>query len=134
LLRIQRGPIDVEELIEAARGDDDGAVATFLGTVRDRNAGREVLYLEYHAYASMAESELAKIQRETLERYAISRVAIVHRTGRLEVGEISVGIAVGAPHRAPAFDACRFVIDTLKHTVPIWKKEFFAGGEIWIEG
>jgi len=134
LVRIQNEPIDVAQLIAAARGDDGGAVATFLGTVRNHNADREVLYLEYHAYAPMAESELAKIRREALERHAISRVAIVHRCGRLAIGEISVGVAVGSAHRAPALEACRFVIDTLKRTVPIWKKEFFAGGEVWIEG
>jgi molybdopterin synthase catalytic subunit len=134
VVRVQSGPIDVGELIETVRGDGDGAVATFLGTVREHNAGRTVLHLEYQAYTAMAESEMAKIVRQALKDYDVSRVAVVHRTGRLGIGEIAVGIAVGSAHRAPAFEACRFVIDTLKRTVPIWKKEAFEGGEVWIEG
>jgi molybdopterin synthase catalytic subunit len=93
-----------------------------------------VLYLEYHAYPEMAESEMERLRRQTIESYAVSEVAIVHRTGRLEIGDASVAIVVAAPHRAEAFEACRHAIDTLKKTVPIWKKEFFEGGEVWIEG
>jgi molybdopterin synthase catalytic subunit len=93
-----------------------------------------VLYLEYHAYPAMAEREMAKLRKRALERFEISEVAIVHRTGRMEIGDAAVAIAVAAPHRAPAFDACRFIIDTLKQTVPIWKKEFFEGGEVWVDG
>ena len=130
---LQTDPISSDELAATVRGDGDGALALFLGTVRDHNQGRRVLYLEYHAYPEMAEREMRKIEREARERFAVSRVAIAHRTGRLDVGEASVVIAVSAPHRAEALDACRFVIDTLKRTVPIWKKEYFEGGEVWVE-
>jgi molybdopterin synthase catalytic subunit len=134
VVRLQEGPILADELVGAVRGDGDGAVALFLGTVRNRNQGREVLYLEYQAYAEMAESEMRRLEGEVLERFAISRVAVVHRTGRLEIGEASVGIAVAAPHREAALGACRFLIDALKRSVPIWKREVFRGGALWIEG
>lgn len=132
--RIQAVAIREEELLSAVRSGGDGAVALFLGTVRDHNKGRKVLHLEYQAYGEMADAEMAKIERQARERFAISAVAMRHRVGRLEVGEISVAVAVASPHRAEAFDACRFIMDALKRTVPVWKKEFFEGGEIWIEG
>lgn len=131
---LQVGPIRVEELIEAARTDADGAVVLFLGTVRNHNAGRRVRYLEYHAYEEMARSELLRLETQARERFAISALALAHRTGRLEVGEVAVGIAVASPHREEAFAACRFLIDALKQSVPIWKREFFEGGEVWLEG
>ena len=132
MIRLQAEPIVLEELIAAVRGDGDGAVATFLGTVRDRNEGRRVLHLEYEAYGGMAEREMERIAAEARERHAVSRIAIVHRTGRVEIGEASVAIAVSAPHRAAALEATRFVIDTLKRTVPIWKREHFEGGSVWV--
>ena len=131
---LQAGPIDVGELLRWVQGDSDGAVAVFLGTVRDRNAGRAVLHLDYDAYAGMAEAELLRIAEAARTGYAVSRVAVVHRTGRLRIGEASVAIAVSAPHRAAAFDACRFVIESVKREVPIWKRETFEGGSVWIEG
>jgi len=134
VVRLQHDPIRAEDLIVEVRGDGDGAVALFLGTVRNHNAGRRVLYLDYHAYPGMAEREMERIEHDAAKRYGASRIAIVHRTGRLEVGEVSVAVAVASPHRAEATDACRFVIDTLKKRVPIWKKEFFEGGAVWIEG
>lgn len=134
MVRLQSEPIRVEELLAAVRGDEDGAVALFVGTVRVHNVGRRVLHLEYDVYPGMAEAEMAKIEREAIRQFGVSRAGIVHRTGRLEIGEISVAVAVAAPHRAEALDACRFAIDTLKATVPIWKKEVFDGGEVWIEG
>lgn len=134
MVRMQAGPIRVEELLEHVRSDGDGGIALFLGVVRNENAGRKVLYLEYEAYAPMAEAELAKIEQECIARFGISKIAIVHRTGRLEIGEASVAVAVASPHRAQALDACRHAIDTLKRTVPIWKKEHFEGGAVWIEG
>jgi len=134
VVRLQREPIRVEELIDGIRGDGDGAVAVFVGTVRDHNLGRQVHHLEYHAYDEMALAELERLETAVLDRHDVSGVAIVHRLGRLEVGEASVAIVIGAAHRAPAFDACRDAIDSLKRTVPIWKKEFFTSGEAWIEG
>ena len=131
-MRLQAEPIVLDELIAAVRGDGDGAVATFLGTVRDTNQGRRVLFLEYEAYGGMAEREMERIAEDARGRFELSRVAIVHRTGRLEIGEASVAIAVAAPHRAAALEATRFVIDTLKRTVPIWKREHFEGGSVWI--
>ncbi len=134
MIRLQTAPIETAELIAAVRGDGDGAVALFLGTVRNLNRERRVLYLEYQSYEGMAESELERIVHEATGKFTISRVAVIHRTGRVEIGEASVGIAVSAPHRAPALEACRFVIDTLTCTVPIWKREHFEGGAVWIEG
>jgi len=134
VIRVQSDAIRHEELLAAVRSDGDGAQALFVGAVRNVNRGRRVLYLEYHAYPAMAEQEMAKLRERALERFEISEVAIVHRTGRMEIGDAAVAIAVAAAHRAPAFDACRWIIDTLKQTVPIWKKEFFEGGEVWVDG
>lgn len=134
MIRLQAEPIDLAAVVAAARGDGDGAVAVFVGTVRNENAGRRVLYLEYEAYDGMAEREMERIAADAGVRFDVSRVAIVHRTGRLAIGEASVAVAVAAPHRASAMEACRFVIDTLKATVPIWKREHVEGGTIWIEG
>ncbi len=134
MVRVQREPIDGQALIRSVQTDGDGAVALFLGTVRDHNKGRKVIGLEYSAYEEMALQELERVRDQALERFEISAAAVVHRLGALEIGATSVAVAVAAPHRAAAFDACRFVIDTLKHTVPIWKKEKFEDGEAWIEG
>jgi len=134
MVRLQGEPIRAGELIAEVRADGDGAVVLFLGTVRNRNAGREVRYLEYQAYEGMARPEMARLEAEARARFDISDVALAHRTGRLEVGETAVAIVVASPHRAAAFEACRFLIDGLKQTVPIWKKECFEGGEVWIEG
>ena len=134
MIRLDAGPIDVLAVAAEARGDGDGAVSLFLGTVRNVNAGRRVLFLEYEAYPGMAEREMERIATEAIERFGVTKVAIVHRIGRVAIGEASVVIAVAAPHRAPAMDACRFVIDTLKASVPIWKREHFDGGAVWVEG
>jgi len=134
MVRLDGDPIESLVWLEAVRSAGAGALAQFLGTVRDRNRGRRVRYLEYHAYESMALAEMQRIEERSLARFDISSIALVHRTGRLEIGEISVLVTVAAPHRGDAFAACRFAIDELKRTVPIWKKEFFEGGEVWIEG
>jgi molybdopterin synthase catalytic subunit len=134
MVRLQSDPIRSEELIATVRDDGDGAVVLFLGAVRNRNAGRRVRHLEYQAYDEMAQPEMARLEAEALGRFDISAVALAHRTGRLQVGEVAVGIAVASPHRTDAFAACRFIIDELKKTVPIWKKECFEDGEVWIEG
>ncbi len=131
MVRLQGEPIDAQALAEAVRSDADGGVVLFAGTVRrDREDGgeREIVRLVYDAYAPMAVSEMEAIASRARARFAISAIAIVHRVGPVEVGEPSVAIAVAAPHRAAAFDACRFVIDELKTSVPIWKQEVFADG------
>jgi molybdopterin synthase catalytic subunit len=113
---------------------EDGAVCLFLGVVRNENGGRPVRHLEYEAYEEMARPLMEEIAAEARRRWPVTEVHIVHRLGRLEIGEPSVAVSVAAPHRAAAFEACRYAIDTLKATVPIWKKEFYADGEIWLEG
>jgi MoaE-MoaD fusion protein len=132
--KIAIGPdtIDVAALEREVADPAAGAIVSFTGTTRDGNAGRKVIRLEYEAYEPMALSEMHKLAREAGERWQIVRIAIAHRVGIVEIGETSVAIAVSAAHRAEAFEACRFAIDRLKEIVPIWKKEHFEGGEIWI--
>jgi molybdopterin converting factor subunit 1 len=132
--QLLREPIPVAKWVAFVKGAEDGAVAAFEGIVRNHSCGRAILYLEYEAYAPMALAKMREIAAQAREKFVIHRVAIIHRLGRLEIGETSVLIAISAAHRAAAFDACRFAIDTLKHTVPIWKKEFFADGSAWAEG
>lgn len=129
---LTRSPIDVESLLGAA--PEDGAVTLFLGVVRNQNGGRPVLRLEYEGYEEMALALLEQIAAEARERFQVEAVRIVHRLGPLAIGEASVAVAVASPHRAAAFDACRWTIDTLKAKVPIWKKEFYADGAVWLEG
>lgn len=126
-----RATIDVPALTAAAAGD--GAVCLFLGVVRDLNRGRAVLALEYEAYEEMALPLMREIAEEATRRFPVTAVRLVHRLGRLSVGEASVAVAVASPHRAEAFAACRFAIDTLKARVPIWKKELYADGSAWLD-
>ncbi|HVR74843.1 MAG TPA: molybdenum cofactor biosynthesis protein MoaE [Planctomycetota bacterium] len=126
--------IDEAAAVRAVAAPGVGALLTFAGTVRDLHLGREVVAIEYHAYESMAERELSRIEDEVRARWDGARVAIVHRIGLLHVGEVSVYIALSTPHRSPAFEALRFAIDTLKETVPIWKKEIYVDGYAWLEG
>jgi molybdopterin synthase catalytic subunit len=132
VVRLTRAPIDLTALQAVA--PQDGALCLFAGVVRNENVGRRVTHLEYEAYEEMALEVLADIERQARGRWPISELRIVHRLGRLEIGEASVAVAVASPHRAEAFAACRFAIDTLKQTAPIWKKEFFEGGASWVEG
>ena len=132
LIRVTPHPIDPGILIEEVRDPSAGAIALFLGTTRDHHQGREVTRLDYEAYSGMAEKELAKIAQTVRERWQVTKIAILHRIGRVEIADASVGIAVSSPHRQEAFEACQYAIDTLKKTVPIWKKEFYKDGEIWI--
>jgi molybdopterin synthase catalytic subunit len=125
-------PIDAAAVSAAVADPATGATVTFVGTTRDHNDGRAVTGLEYEAYPEMALAELRKIGVELQARWPIARVAIVHRIGRVPIGEASVVIAVSSAHRAAAFEACHFAIDRLKEVVPIWKKEHFDGGEVWI--
>jgi molybdopterin synthase catalytic subunit len=127
-------PLDARSLADAVRRDDSGAVAVFLGVVRDNSKGRRVLYLEYDAYPEMATRVMRQIAEEAAARWPLTGVAMAHRTGRLEIGETSLVIAVSSPHRAEAFAACHHLVDRFKEIVPVWKKEVWEGGEVWIEG
>jgi molybdopterin synthase catalytic subunit len=132
---VVRRPIDVQDVVGRVSGPAHGAVVTFIGTVRDNNLGRQVHYLDYEAYPEMAAEVLAQIGVEIQQRWpAVADVAIVHRIGRQEIGEISVVIAVAAGHREGLFDAARYAIERIKQVVPIWKKEVWTDGESWIEG
>ncbi len=137
IVRISRDPLDaqaVRALEEAVTTSGDGGVVTFQGVVRDNARGKQVRSLEYDAYTEMAEQQMAQIAAEVEARWEDATVAMVHRIGRLEIGECSVVVVVACPHRGEAFEACRYAIDTLKSTVPIWKKEIYTDGEEWVEG
>lgn len=134
VIRLVREPIATAEIVESVKSPEDGAVGVFEGIVRNNLRGRRTLYLEYEAYEPMAFSKLCELAAQMREKFAVHRMGIVHRLGRIEIGETSVLIAVSAPHRAAALDACRFGIDTLKREVPIWKKEVFTDGAVWAEG
>jgi MoaE-MoaD fusion protein len=130
--RISAQPLDVAAVLAEAADDEAGAVASFVGTVRRHSRGRTVLHLEYEAFEEMAEPMLRSLAAELTEKHGLAKVAIHHRVGRVEIGEPSVAIAVSAAHRASALDACKEAIDTLKETIPLWKKEFYEGGEEWL--
>jgi molybdopterin synthase catalytic subunit len=130
--RLTDGPVNLTSVVVAVVDERAGAIATFLGTVRAQSRGREVIALEYEAYAEMAEDVMGQIAAEVEERYDLCNVAITHRLGRVEVGETSVAIAVSAPHRQDALSACADLIEALKARVPLWKKELYEGGEEWI--
>ncbi|GIW09959.1 MAG: hypothetical protein KatS3mg061_1016 [Dehalococcoidia bacterium] len=132
--RITREPISAAALARQIVAPAHGGVVTFEGVVRNTSRGKRVRYLEYEAYPEMAERVLEEILTETRQQWPEVEVLVAHRTGRLEIGEVSVAIAAAAPHRAEAFAACRYVIDTLKQRVPIWKKEVTEDGAVWIEG
>jgi molybdopterin synthase catalytic subunit len=132
--RLVREPINAAETATELKAAADGAVVVFDGIVRNHSRGRPTLYLEYSAYEPMAAAELEKLAEAALAKFAVRDVRIVHRLGTLQIGETSVLIVVASPHRAAAFDASRWIIDTLKKTVPIWKKEFFEDGAVWADG
>lgn len=132
--KIVREVIGTQQVVDALKRGEDGAALVFEGVVRNQTRGRKTLYLEYEAYEEMALAQLEKLAIESLGKFQVRDVAIVHRLGRLEIGETSVLIAVASAHRAAAFEACRWLIDTLKRTVPIWKKEFFEDGAVWADG
>jgi molybdopterin synthase catalytic subunit len=130
--RVTGEPLSLDALVREVADDRAGAIATFSGTVRSESRGRSVVHLDYEAYAEMAEEVIAGLAAELEQRYELCAIAIHHRTGRVEIGEPSVVIAVSAPHRHDALAACKEAIDTLKETVPLWKKEVYEGGEEWI--
>ncbi len=134
LISITRERLDRDALVEAVSHPSVGGIVVFEGVVRDNARGKQVRYLEYDVYPEMAVQQIRAIVAEAERRWGIERVAVAHRVGRLEIGEASVIIVVAAPHRGEAFDACRYIIDTLKTTVPIWKKEVATNGEEWVEG
>ena len=134
MLSITPDPIDSQTLVDAVTRPEAGAIATFLGVVRNNNLGRTVGHLVYDAYPMMAERYMRAIANEVHERWDVLEVAILHRIGRLEIGEVSVAIAVSSAHRKEALEACHYAIDRLKEIVPIWKKEVWDNGEEWIEG
>jgi molybdopterin synthase catalytic subunit len=139
LLSIGPAPLALEPLVSAVAGGPDGAgrrggVVTFLGLVRNHNQGRDVRYLEYEAYAPLALKTFERIDGEVRARWPGVRLALHHRTGRIEIGEASVAIAAASAHRADAFAACRYAIERVKQIAPIWKREYFDGGDVWVEG
>jgi molybdopterin synthase catalytic subunit len=133
MVELTTAPINYMTLTELVRRADCGAVVTFLGTVRDLTDGKVTLALDYEAYPGMAEKKMAEIEQDTRSRWLVGEMGMVHRLGHLEVGEVSVAVAVSCPHRAEAFEACRYAIDRLKELVPIWKKENWADGSTeWV--
>ena len=133
-IQITREPLDRNALSASVTDTGVGGIVVFEGVVRDNARGKQVRYLEYDVYPEMAVQQIRKILAEAERRWNVDRVAVAHRIGRLEIGEASVIIVVATPHRAEAFEACRYIIDTLKTTVPIWKKEVAMNGEEWVEG
>jgi MoaE-MoaD fusion protein len=131
---IVRNPIDTSLVLANIKAGEDGAAVIFEGIVRNQTRGRKTLYLDYESYESMALDQMEALANQALKQFQIRDVALLHRLGRLEIGETSVLIVVASAHRAAAFDACRWLIDTLKRTVPIWKKEYFEDGAVWADG
>src|SRR5439155_10749754 len=134
VIQLTREPLDRKALIDAVSSPACGGIVVFEGVVRDHARGKQIRYLEYEMYDEMAREQIQTIAYEAQQRWEVESIAIAHRTGRLEIGEVSVIIVVASPHRAPAFDACRYIIDTLKTTVTIWKREIATTGEEWVEG
>jgi molybdopterin synthase catalytic subunit len=134
LIQIVDARIDAEAMVAAMKAGSDGAVCVFDGIVRDNTRGRRTLYLDYESYREMALEQMTRLAADAVQKFGVRDVALIHRLGRLLVGETSVLIVVASAHRGAAFDACRWLIDTLKKTVPIWKKETFADGAVWADG
>lgn len=131
-IQLKTTPLNIDECYQRVIDSGAGGIDIFVGTVRDQTKGKKVLRLDFEAYEPMAISEMRKIAERASERWEVKNIAIHHRTGSLQIGEIAVIIAVATAHRKAAFEACQFVIDTLKETVPIWKKEIFEDGEVWV--
>ncbi len=129
---LQSEPLSEQAALDFVKTDETGGIVTFVGTVRNQTKGNEVIKLDFEAYEPMAISEMRKIAQQAVEKYTLNKIAIHHRIGSLTIGEVPVVIAVSAPHRKAAFAACEYCIDALKETVPIWKKEYFRDGEVWV--
>ena len=134
MIRIGFEPLSLQKLYRDTTSSASGALVVFDGRVRDHSAGKSVLYLEYEAHESMAVREMNTIRQEAMHRWPLDKAVIFHRLGRIEIGESSVLIGIAATHRSDAFSACRYIIDELQKRVPIWKKEFFSGGAVWVDG
>jgi molybdopterin synthase catalytic subunit len=134
VIQLTREPLDRKALIDTVSSPDCGGIVVFEGVVRNHARGKQIRYLEYEMYEEMAREQIQAIAHEAQQRWGVERIAVAHRSGRLEIGESSVIVVVASPHRAPAFDACRYIIDTLKAAVTIWKKEVATTGEEWVEG
>lgn len=132
MIELDSKPLNIQKAIDHVSDGSAGGIDVFIGTVRDATKGKKVVALEFEAYEKMAISEFEKIVKEAYQQWPIHKTAILHAVGRKEIGELAVVIAVSAPHRDAAFKACRYIIDTLKKTVPIWKKEIFEDGEVWV--
>jgi len=132
MIEIIKTPIDIQRVLESVHDTSAGAIDIFIGTTRDHAEGKKVLTLQYEAYEPMAIRLMKNIAEDAQARWHVKKISIVHRVGTVDVGEVSIVIAVSAEHRSESFDACRFIIDTVKKTVPIWKKEYFVGGELWV--
>lgn len=134
MFAITQEPLDPKALVDAVRRDESGAVALFYGVVRNENMGRNVRYLEYDVYPEMAIKKMHEVAEEVRAKFPITGIGVLHRVGRLEIGETSLLVAVSSAHRVAAFEACHFAVDRIKQVVPIWKKEVWEDGEAWIEG
>jgi molybdopterin synthase catalytic subunit len=134
LVRVTEDVLLAQEAVEAVASPAAGAIDVFLGVVRDNNLGRDVQYLEYEAYPAMAEREMRAIGEEASSRFSLEAYAVLHRTGRLEIGETSLLVVVSSAHRAASFEACHWMVDEIKKRVPVWKKEVWTDGEAWVEG
>ena len=133
ICRIVETPVDMDTLIKDVADDDIGGVCTFIGLVRNHSRGQGVTHLEYHAYPEMSEKKMRQVIEEIAERFGVDRIAMEHRIGTLQIGEIAVGIVAASAHRDASFKACRYAIDRIKQIVPIWKKEFGEDGAVWVE-
>ena len=131
-IKISASTLNISDCIDWVMSPQAGGIDVFIGTVRDATKGKEVLSLEFESYEAMAIKEMEKIAQQAFDKWPVQKILIHHRTGVLQIGEVPVIIAVAAAHRNAAFDVCRYIIDTLKQTVPIWKKEFFEDGEVWV--
>jgi molybdopterin synthase catalytic subunit len=134
MFAVTHEPLDPAPLVEAVRRDESGAVALFYGVVRNENLGRNVQYLEYDVYPEMALKKMREVAEEVRAKYPVTGIGVLHRVGRLEIGETSLLVAVSSAHRVAAFEACHFAVDRIKQIVPIWKKEVWEDGEAWIKG
>ena len=134
MFEITTEPLDPGPLVEAVRRDESGAIALFYGVVRNENLGRNVLWLEYDAYPEMAIKKMREVADEVRAKFPVTGVGVLHRIGRLKIGETSLLVAVASGHRKEAFEACHYAVDRIKQIVPVWKKEVFEGGEEWVEG